>query len=156
MSLICVYVLKLEHGKYYVGGASNPDRKIRSHFSGDGCEWTKIHRPLDLLLIIENVPFNDLDNIVKYYMGIYGSYNVRGGAMSAIYLPEHKFKSIDAFLEDEIDHCPRCAIMGHPPRFCLERAPEPPAPTFRYNRQTTKYPCDIPPSLRKERARLFS
>jgi len=38
-----VYILKLSGGKYYVGSSENVNKRIQSHFSKRGSEWTKKH-----------------------------------------------------------------------------------------------------------------
>ena len=40
-----VYVTKSRNGKFYVGQSSNPDRRIKQHFSRKGSAWTKKHPP---------------------------------------------------------------------------------------------------------------
>ena len=50
-----LYVLKLEHGKYYVGftGMKNPYDRIMQHVAGegDGAEWTELHKPIEVVEI---------------------------------------------------------------------------------------------------------
>lgn len=44
-----VYVLLLEGGYFYVGWSSQVDARIAQHFFGEGSEWTKLHRPVQVL-----------------------------------------------------------------------------------------------------------
>ena len=41
--LYTLYVLKLLHGKYYVGSAANIDRRLQQHRDGYGSIWTHKH-----------------------------------------------------------------------------------------------------------------
>jgi hypothetical protein len=44
MSEVCIYVLKLAHGCWYVGKTSNFITRLQQHCSGDGgAVWTKLH-----------------------------------------------------------------------------------------------------------------
>jgi len=61
--MVYIYVLKLQHSKYYIGKTSNSYFRIESHFNIDGLEWTKIHKPVKLLELIESY---DYDALVKY------------------------------------------------------------------------------------------
>jgi len=41
----CVYSLKLEGGRKYVGKTDDIQRRLGEHFSGGGAKWTKKYRP---------------------------------------------------------------------------------------------------------------
>ncbi|MBB6154949.1 putative GIY-YIG superfamily endonuclease [Pseudomonas sp. JAI115] len=80
-----LYVLELENGKYYVGQAKDPDRRIRKHFNGSGSEWTRMHRPVREL---SRQSLDDVDyrtgelaenELVLQLMRQHGYHNVRGG-----------------------------------------------------------------------------
>jgi predicted GIY-YIG superfamily endonuclease len=44
-----VYVLKnCTGGKYYVGLTEDPHYRIEGHFIGDGSEWTRKYKPIEL------------------------------------------------------------------------------------------------------------
>ncbi|RMR10065.1 GIY-YIG nuclease family protein [Pseudomonas syringae group genomosp. 7] len=83
-----LYVLELSHGKFYVGQAKDPDKRIRKHFSGSGSQWTRLHPPLKELM---RKPLEDVDyragelaenEIVLDLMRRHGYENVRGGFFS--------------------------------------------------------------------------
>jgi predicted GIY-YIG superfamily endonuclease len=74
-----VYVLRLRHGKYYVGKTSDPASRIRSHFQGYGSAWTQMHPPIGLIEVRENVSNFEEDLVTQEYMHRYGWQNVRGG-----------------------------------------------------------------------------
>ena len=47
-----VYVLELEHGKYYVGKTTNVPRRFKQHLSGSSSIWTRMFRPIRIINII--------------------------------------------------------------------------------------------------------
>jgi hypothetical protein len=78
----CIFILQLEHNKYFVGASQDPVKAMEEHREGLGPLWTRIHRPLG---IIKRVPFQreeELDTFVKGAMRTYGLENVRGGSWS--------------------------------------------------------------------------
>lgn len=82
-----VYVLKLRHGKYFVGGALNNDR-IMEHMDGRGNQWTKLFRPITVERYIKDCQPGDEDKYVRIYMDQYGIHNVRGGRYRDIILSD--------------------------------------------------------------------
>lgn len=85
-----LYVLELEDGKYYVGLSHNVSKRCAKHKSGKGAEWTKLHKPLKIIMsektgfysyreagLLENKKTLEL-------MKKYGKYNVRGGEYCAV------------------------------------------------------------------------
>lgn len=76
-----VYVLRLQHGRYYVGSSKNLWRRLWQHVRGTGARCTKLYCPMELmsfvpcdkdyLLMMEKEVY---DNVVQ----IYGSVYVRG------------------------------------------------------------------------------
>lgn len=74
-----IYILRLEGGKYYVGKTGNAYRRFNDHFKGRGARWTKLHKPIEVLDIIENKSLFTEDNVTKQLMINYGIDNVRGG-----------------------------------------------------------------------------
>lgn len=76
-----IYVLKLEHGKYFVGESDDPVKQLEEHREGLGPLWTQLHKPIQILEII---PFQrgQLDVYTKRTMRSYGIENVRGGTWS--------------------------------------------------------------------------
>ena len=75
-----IYVLRLQHGKYYVGKTNDPSSRIRSHFSGYGSAWTQLHPPIGVVEVRENMSNLEEDLVTKEYMARYGWWNVRGGS----------------------------------------------------------------------------
>ena len=85
-----LYVLRLEHDKYYVGITTlTPEKRMQQHVDGFmGARWTAKHRPLEVMEqqnlsmmtkheaeLIENKKTREL-------MHQYGDNNVRGGDLS--------------------------------------------------------------------------
>ena len=75
-----IYILKLEHGCYYVGKTNNYNKRIYDHINNTGALWTKLHKPIAEEKIIFNCSPFDEDKYVKEYMSYYGIDKVRGGS----------------------------------------------------------------------------
>jgi len=73
-----VYVLSLQHGKYYVGTTYNLNFRYAQHLSGHGARWTKLYKPTGIVKVI--LGGRDEENcLTKELMETYGRENVRGG-----------------------------------------------------------------------------
>lgn len=48
-----VYILRCADGTYYVGSTRNIDHRLRQHQNGDGAEYTKRRRPVELVFCRE-------------------------------------------------------------------------------------------------------
>jgi hypothetical protein len=111
--MLTIYWLKLEHGKYYVGKTTQLNFRLGDHFSGNACEWTRVHKPISVLKIIPNCDHFDEDKYTKIAMSQFGIDNVRGGSYSQIELPHE----INALLVRELrcahDSCFACGRAGH-------------------------------------------
>jgi predicted GIY-YIG superfamily endonuclease len=71
----CVYVLKLEDSKWYVGKTYNLNLRIAQHKSNNGARWTKLHNVIDCVKV--SFIINEKEMTLKY-MRKYGWENVRG------------------------------------------------------------------------------
>ena len=82
-----VYVLKLQHGKYYIGYTNARDLRARMyrHNRGYGSSWTNKHKPLEIVQIIQNANMIKEKEITIQYMKKYGYQNVRGYVWSSSY-----------------------------------------------------------------------
>ena len=49
--MICLYVLKLEEDKYYVGITRDLDERLSSHKEGEGARWTALYPPVEVLFV---------------------------------------------------------------------------------------------------------
>lgn len=117
-----IYVLELQHNKYYIGKSQNPLERYEQHKTGDGSSWTRKYTPISILEIILDVsPFEE-DRITKEYMAKYGIDQVRGGT----YVSEILDPSIHETLQREIwgaqDKCLVCGKMGHFANECYSLA----------------------------------
>ena len=112
-TLLKVYVLKLEQGKYYVGKTTKVNIRLDQHFQATGSEWTKRYPPESVTEIIDNADDFDEDKIVKRYMANYGINNVRGGSYSRLKLTPAEKQVLTKELFSAGDRCFRCGNQGH-------------------------------------------
>ncbi len=80
-----VYVLLCEEGKYYIGIATNPKERLKTHKKGRGSKFTKRYKPLKIVEV-EDTRTDEigLANVfenqkMKEYRNIYGYEKVGGG-----------------------------------------------------------------------------
>jgi len=52
--IFCTYVIECDDGSYYIGQTDNLKRRWREHLSGEGAQWTKTHKPLQIAHFEEN------------------------------------------------------------------------------------------------------
>lgn len=130
-----LYILKLEHGCFYIGTSQDVEKRIGNHLIGNGAGWTKIHP----ILPSENIETKECpdglfeDYMTKRYMLIHGIDKVRGGSYVQAELPpmqlwnlEKEFSTAQGccFLCKRTDHyvnrcpnreafCERCGFNSH-------------------------------------------
>ena len=119
-----VYVLALQHDKYYVGATERTTQaRVKQHFGGKGsaARWTTAHRPLRVL---EERPADTKfteDTVTKEMMDRFGIDNVRG----ASYCEETLTPSTIAHIQRELwganKCCFRCGSPKHWIRICHAR-----------------------------------
>jgi hypothetical protein len=80
MSTTAIYILQLEHGKYYVGESKDPVKAMEEHREGLGPFWTKIHKPVRIEAVMPFKSAGEVDLYTKTAMRKYGIENVRGGS----------------------------------------------------------------------------
>lgn len=84
-----VYSLNLADGKKYVGYTSNPEKRLSSHFNGNGAKWTQKNLPTSINSINQCKSLESAKNaerIMYYNMKNYhGSDKVRGAGNTKSY-----------------------------------------------------------------------
>lgn len=95
-----VYVLKCQHGKYYVGGTENPN--ILQEALLNRVAWTQMHTPEAVVETRQWNSFDDVDvnQLTKIYMKTHGINNVRGGVFSMPKFPQGVHELLSSELED--------------------------------------------------------
>ena len=77
-----IYTLELEDNKWYVGYSEEVDFRIACHFSGQGSEWTKQHKPVRIVDVQPgDLQIEKLTTLAV--MARHGWQNVRGGPWCA-------------------------------------------------------------------------
>jgi hypothetical protein len=116
-----IYVLRLQHGKYYVGKTNDPSSRIRSHFNGYGSAWTRLHAPIGVVEVRENASNIDEDLVTLKYIDRYGFENVRGGSYCDIDLDENELGNRRRTTLGWTDRCQKCGREGHWASKCYAR-----------------------------------
>jgi predicted GIY-YIG superfamily endonuclease len=80
-----VYVLALENECWYVGTSASVHDRIHAHFTGNGSQWTKTHRPLYVHSIVPGGKDLEKETTLQT-MRERGWKSVRGHAWCAVYL----------------------------------------------------------------------
>lgn len=114
-----IYILKLEHGKYYIGKTNVPlQERISQHYAGNGAEWTKIHPVVEVFDVISVCNAFDEDKYTKMYMAEYGIDNVRGGSYCQIELSSTQKHLLSLELNHVQDKCLLCGDDKHFSKDC--------------------------------------
>jgi hypothetical protein len=72
-----VYVLALEHGKFYVGRCTNFPLRVKYHIEGRGAGWTRMYRPIASHAFFWGAEEEE-KAVTLHYMDVFGLDNVRG------------------------------------------------------------------------------
>jgi len=113
-----IYILKLQHGKYYVGKTDNLERRKQEHINGTACTYTKKHPPISVEQIIPNCSDFDEDKYTKEYMHKYGIDNVRGGSYVTEELDEIQQYNVQKEIRSAKNLCTHCGRSDHFVKYC--------------------------------------
>jgi len=108
-----IYILKLQHGKYYVGKSENLEKRKQEHINGTASTWTKKHPLISVEQIIPNASDFDEDKYTKIYMDKFGIDNVRGGSYVTDELDELEKYTIQREIWGAKNLCKQCGRNGH-------------------------------------------
>jgi predicted GIY-YIG superfamily endonuclease len=117
-----LYVLELEGGKRYVGKSADVAKRFEQHKSGSGSAWTRLHKPIRILETRPLTSIHDETNVTKDLMKKYGVDNVRGGAYTAVDLPEEQEDMIRHEMRSASDACYKCGKPGHFANKCTRKS----------------------------------
>lgn len=116
--MVCIYVLQLQDGKYYVGKTNNPNFRIKNHFNSNGSTWTQLYKPIKILELIQDCDNYDEDKITRQYMDKYGIDNVRGGSFVSVKLDKSVFHTLQQMEKGTNDKCFKCGSKKHFAKDC--------------------------------------
>jgi len=121
--MLYIYILKLRHGKYYIGKTINPNVRICNHFSRNGSVWTRRYKPVKIEKLIETDDAFDEDKWTLKYMDMKGIQNVRGGSFCQMTLSPDMKALIARMLNGSKDRCFKCGNTGHFVKNCNQSQP---------------------------------
>jgi hypothetical protein len=114
-----IYLLKLENDKYYVGRTKKPPKdRFNEHIIGQGSAWTQIHKPLEIMEVIESQDKFDEDKLTIQTMEKYGIDNVRGGTFVQKDLSDEDKLIIKKMLDSSNNKCFNCSSLEHYVKDC--------------------------------------
>ena len=119
-----LYILQLEDDKWYVGKSTDVAKRFTQHCSGSGSAWTRAYAPLRIAETRPITSPHDETTVTKDLMKKYGVDNVRGGAYTAVDLPEQQVDAIRHELRSASDACYVCGKKGHFANRCPQKEDE--------------------------------
>ena len=123
-----VYILDLDHGKFYVGSTKNLESRLRAHIEGKGAEFTKVHKPLAREIVSEYFQCFSYESdeealsgelmATLQLMDEQGIENVRGGPYCEMTLSDATKKEIQRLIDHLKGQCYKCHKRAHVLRDC--------------------------------------
>lgn len=113
-----IYILRLEKNKYYIGTTKNVLRRITEHSNGNGAQYTKKYKPVEIEAVHHGCDSYDEDKFVIKYMAKYGINNVRGGSYCSFTLDTNIIRDIEMRIGTATDICFLCGSTKHFARDC--------------------------------------
>lgn len=147
-----LYVLRLEHGCWYVGTTAHYSQRIDAHLQGKGAAWTRVHKMThvhtrrSIAGTGSHLRFME-DMVVKKMMLQHGVSAVRGGTYSSVRLSATQQESLVTELRHAENKCLRCGSSAHFVSRCgAARYLEDPAPAAISPQPPAQMPAPPPPS----------
>lgn len=116
-----IYILKLKDNKYYVGKTKDVNKRFQEHMSGNGSSWTQLHKPIEIINVINNASIFEEDKQVKELMNIHGIEQVRGGTYSKVKLSTEEKQTVQKEIWSARDSCTRCGYDSHFVKDCYAK-----------------------------------
>lgn len=140
-----LYILQLEDDKWYVGKSTDVAKRFKQHTEGKGSQWTREYAPIRLVETRPITSSHDETNVTKDLMKKYGVDNVRGGAYTAVDLPDEQAEMIKHELLAASDKCYKCGKKGHFANRCTAAVEQEEEWECEYCDRTftTKYVCSV-------------
>ena len=116
-----IYVVRCEDNYWYVGKTTRPiDARFAEHVQGTASAWTRAHPPIEIAQTFSPDPQDVVaeDAHVRRLMAKHGVDRVRGGAFSALELPEYQRLALEKEMRSAHDQCFRCGDASHKIRDC--------------------------------------
>lgn len=116
---ICIYVLRCEEEKYYVGKSTNINKRLKQHFKQKkGSCWTRLYKPLQIYEIRRKCDEFDEEKITLQYMKKFGINNVRGGSYTRLQLTKYEINHLVRLIRSSEDRCFVCGSRDHFAKQC--------------------------------------
>lgn len=103
-----IYVLRLNHGRYYVGQSENVFARIQRHKNNPSCQWVKMWRVDYVADIYNKTNHFDEDIITKKLMMQFGIQMVRGGTYYKPKLLRWQLSALQMEFDTAMHNCFKC------------------------------------------------
>jgi predicted GIY-YIG superfamily endonuclease len=114
---MAVYVLALEHGKFYVGYTENWETRKQQHFEGNGSVWTSLHRPIAVVSTEEATQYTEISK-TREMMMTHGIDNVRGGPWCTVEIDDATRAHLQLEYNAAHNLCYKCSSPDHKAAGC--------------------------------------